>query len=958
MATPSTTSATTANQPPTTSAQLTSSTRATTTLTTAVSTPTMASTSAAAAAGASTAAAAVTETTVRPSAKPPTFKFNGNVDTFLARLDVYFRLYPSLTDEAKIATLQAQLDDSSFQVFQHKLIPPTDRQNYARFITHVRERLGPRENEQELRLNFRDERQLPNQPFDDFYEKLVRLSIRAFPGQPADVVDNHIRDQLIQGCHNSNTQLKLIEAAPADSQHALALANRFSAAHTYAKRISVNEQHSQSRSSAIRGRTRQFQRSSSIASRTSDGRPICFNCQIPGHIAAHCRRPTSTHFNSGRGRPSFNRDNRPPFQPDRHHQFSRNTASSPSPSSPRRSSALRETSPLRDQPSSRHSPEPPRYDLPPRGRGNSSHFRGRRPVSVIYSSEDDHNALGMKGFINDLPINFFVDSGSTISLISHATWEKLQHQSDKSLQNCTVNASSVTDEPLEILGRVSLEIVLSHSTNKDAVSQYTHEFYVAKEIAYECLLGLDFLRMYGAKIDIEDCSILLQDADGISVVYKMFALPDYSKTFNVYACSDTVVQPRAEVLLTARLSHRPGMGMSSHDGKENILNNVTGMFVPAVNLAEKCRLVGASIIATVFSDQICVRVLNAHADPISLKSNVLLGSFQLLTDEEIERPYEDDFRDCRITVNNDYEMYESRANKYDSWDEEGPSSPQHSQSRAHAASANCALVSSIDVNAYKLKTDKELLAEIDVGEHNTPADEKALCVDMIGKHLNVFARSKRDLGRVKMVQFSIDTGDAPPIRAGLRRMSPPQREIVETQIVEMLEDGIIEPSYGPWSSPIVLVRKKNGDMRFCIDYRKLNAVTLPDCYPMPLILDALDSLGGAKYFSTLDCQSGYWQIEVDPKDRDKTTFTSHYGMFNFTVLPFGVTNAPAFFQRTMDCILSGLNWKKCLIYIDDVIVFGKTLAEHNNNLMEVFKRFEDAGLKLNLKKCHFFKDAS
>lgn len=241
----------------------------------------------------------------------------------------------------------------------------------------------------------------------------------------------------------------------------------------------------------------------------------------------------------------------------------------------------------------------------------------------------------MKGFINDLPINFFVDSGSTISLISHATWEKIQHQSDKSLQNCTVNASSVTDEPLDILGRVSLEFVLSHSTNKDAVSQYTHEFYVAKEIAYECLLGLDFLRMYGAKIDMEDCSILLQDADGISVVYKMFALPDYSKTFNVYACSDTVVQPRAEVLLTARLSHRPGMGMSSHDGKENILNNVTGMFVPAVNLAEKCRLVGASIIATVFSDQICVRVLNAHADPISLKSNVLLGSFQLLTDDEI-----------------------------------------------------------------------------------------------------------------------------------------------------------------------------------------------------------------------------------------------------------------------------------------------------------------------------------
>lgn len=101
------------------------------------------------------------------------------------------------------------------------------------------------------------------------------------------------------------------------------------------------------------------------------------------------------------------------------------------------------------------------------------------------------------------------------------------------------------------------------------------------------------------------------------------------------------------------------------------------------------------------------------------------------------------------------------------------------------------------------------------------------------------------------------------------------------------------------------------------------------------------------------CQSDYWQIEVDPKDRDKTTFISHFDTFNFTMLPFGVTNAPAFFRRTMDCILSSLNWKKCLIYIDDAIVFGKTVTEHNDTLIEVFKCFENARLKLNLKKCHF-----
>lgn len=182
-----------------------------------------------------------------------------------------------MTDQEKIATLLAHIDAPSFQIFQYKAIPQADKQVYNRFIIHIRERLGPRENEQELRLNFRETKQHHNESFDDLYEKLVRLSVRAFPGQPPEIIDTHIRDQLIQGCHNGDIKLKLIEAAPADSQHALALAKRYHAAHTYAKRVGGSESSQQPRSSAIRGRQRPFQRSSSLASRTSDGRPICFN---------------------------------------------------------------------------------------------------------------------------------------------------------------------------------------------------------------------------------------------------------------------------------------------------------------------------------------------------------------------------------------------------------------------------------------------------------------------------------------------------------------------------------------------------------------------------------------------------------------------------------------------------------------------------------------------------------
>jgi hypothetical protein len=398
---------------------------------------------------------------------------------------------------------------------------------------------------------------------------------------------------------------------------------------------------------------------------------------------------------------------------------------------------------------------------------------------------------------------------------------------------------------------------------------------------------------------------------------------------------------------------RNGTGTSFDDGGRPEFDNVTGMFTPDPYLAENFKLVGVCLLATVLDDKIVVRLMNTHKDPVTLKANVPVGVFEILSYDELERPYEDAIDEMLSRKSKCARCDSTRcvcSDMSDEWDSE-PGYDYYSQSRVNAARARGAYYDEMAAAAAKLhlKSDDELINEIDVGDAETSATDKTLIIDVLRAHMNVFARSKRDHGRVKMVQFTIDTGSSPPLRSGLRPMSPPQREIVETQINEMLDDGIIEPSYGPWSSPIVLVKKKSGETRFYVDYRKLNAVTIPDCYPLPLIVDALDSLGGAKFFSTLDCQSEYWQIEVDPQDRVKTTFSSHYGNYHFTLLPFGVTNAPAFFQRTMDCILSGLTWKKCLIYIDDVIVFGKTVVEHNDNLVDVFTKLEQAGLKLNPK---------
>ena len=218
---------------------------------------------------------------------------------------------------------------------------------------------------------------------------------------------------------------------------------------------------------------------------------------------------------------------------------------------------------------------------------------------------------------------------------------------------------------------------------------------------------------------------------------------------------------------------------------------------------------------------------------------------------------------------------------------------------------------------------------------------------------DIFAENADDVGRTKHTEHRIDTGTNPPIRQTPRRIPAARKEKAHILLQDMLRKGTIRPSKSPWSSPIVLVQKKNGSLRFCVDYRKLNAVTRKDAYPLPRVDDTLDTLAGAQWFTTLDLISGYWQVEVKEDDREKTAFSTPDGLFEFNVMPFGLCNAPATFQRLMDAVFAGVQWNSCLVYLDDIIILGRTFEEHLCNLHHVFSRLREAGLKLQPAKCTF-----
>lgn len=422
-----------------------------------------------------------------------------------------------------------------------------------------------------------------------------------------------------------------------------------------------------------------------------------------------------------------------------------------------------------------------------------------------------------------------------------------------------------------------------------------HEVQVIRNVSQNMILGWDFLQQQGAVLDL-GIGVCRLHSHSLPLLCATDMVPD-SCTALVAEC--TTIPPYCEMHCAVKLTP-PTANLT-------VPAEYSGLLEPYPT--DLNGLAVARTLAKANEGFTVARVLNPTNSPIELHPGMQLGQFTPTTEDDIStdtQPTENDISTSAPTV----------------CQVSTPLSP----SQALPFAVKCGSLS--DSQSSELNS-------------------------LLLSYSDIFSKTPTDFGRTNLVQHRINTNAASPIRKRAYRTSPHMQSVIQAQVEDMLAKDIIEVSHSPWAAPVVMVRKKDGSWRFCVDYRGLNSVTVKDAHPLPRTDDTLDALSGASMFSTMDLSSGYWQVQLDQQDKEKTAFTTSRALYQFKVMPMGLVNAPPTFQHLMQLVLQGLSWRTCLVYLDDILVYSKTFTEHLLHLKEVFERLRTANLKLKPSKCDF-----
>lgn len=418
-----------------------------------------------------------------------------------------------------------------------------------------------------------------------------------------------------------------------------------------------------------------------------------------------------------------------------------------------------------------------------------------------------------------------------------------------------------------------------------------HQSLLVAEVEGDVLLGMDFLTTHKCHLDIPRGTLKVGEE-----LLSCWDENEENAHFRVVSRARVELAPHQSTIVA---------------GKIRRTGRVTecGIIESNLKLSEKEGVIVGRTLVSTLTDDVPVHVLNSSEETVVLKTNQLLG-----------------------------------------WCESVMTCPSDASVTG--------LVRNMNTKPIKDTTKKipshlnELFTKSSV--HLNDAEREEWLQHLL-EYQDIFSKGKGDYGRTNLVKHHIDTGNARPIKQPPRRLPFAKQQIEKEEIARMREQNVIRPSTSPWASPVVLVTKKDGTMRFCVDYRRLNDVTVKDAYPLPRVDDCLDSLAGAQWFSTMDLCSGYWQVEMEEESKPKTAFATRSGLYEFNVMAFGLACAPSTFERLMEEVVRGLQWEECLIYLDDIISFGKDFRQCLERLSRVFDRLRQANLKLKPSKCHFFQ---
>ena len=514
-------------------------------------------------------------------------------------------------------------------------------------------------------------------------------------------------------------------------------------------------------------------------------------------------------------------------------------------------------------------------------------------ANVLVTTQLDENILRVK--ISNKTINALVDTGASVSCISEHLCHKVIPNYSHRLQNEPGFIGKPTFSTIkDVCGEIHPvrgSVSLDFSINGLKVTQ---KFHIFTRLQHQMILGIDFLKDYKASVHMGNSTIsFYEGALEAPISIQLFQHQACDKAKAAYS---VILKHRSQTCLMVKVPSK------YHDNQVLIEPNT-----------KTHKFMCAKTTDTVQGQYLSCLLLNATNVPIRVKKDMVVGSISSLDNSFPIEPID------------------------------------NTQCQPHVGQ-----VQGID-NTANINSEIKPDLNIDLDKSDLTENQKQKLRALIAQNRSVFATKLSELGSTNVYKHRFETKDETPVRSRHYRMSQEMKQLVESEIEQMLEHNIIEPSTTEWNSPIVMVRKKDGSYRMAADLRKLNSKCKPINFPLPRAEDIFDSIGQAKanYFSILDLVSGYWQIPLDPETKHKAGIVTHHGIWEWNKLPFGLVSAPAAFQKTMATVLRDLNWKQVLIYVDDVLVMSSTFDEHLDHLQQVFNRFRIANLTLKPSKCQF-----